>query len=605
MKFDENKFKEALQNNPKIENNFLDIKKRIERENIVMREPSFNFFEKLKDFSSKKAFKVSFATIGGLVVISAIILGSVLPTLGGNIPSIDVKTPPIFIGVEAIKESDLASQNSYAKKFSESLIRSEENEGFDEGEKIILDLKFNNPDNFEIENFKITDSEGTQHEINAENYLPSSNYSDIYVDMGLMGEEKISFKVSDIFYLDDEGNSLPVTISGNSSTSVFPTPIPIEETFDISLKDSEIHLSSASFSLDINDSFNMLIDLRVVLLEGSSVVQSFDLEVINNEISLSFEELKSNTTYTFNVIADVTKEGVISENETIFTNEFTTIKYFDEIVVNPSFTTLNVEIENLNSIARIDSTVILNAEDEVIKTASNLSSSLTFEGLNSNTNYSISITFSENGNYPLTETREFKTLSYEVPTCSFSNVKVEGNKVSFAFEENDPYDLGNVSKIELYQGENLIQETNANTTFFSNLNPEGSFSLVGYYSYNLKDGTGSHETSFTSNFETQITPLRIANIQVNSSIPVNQNIQVKIQLYNPSALAIKEFIVSGEKYSATEFIPLDKQHYLITMNGIANSGVYEYELTGYTYELNGTLVEASFDVPKNFTITIN
>ena len=70
MQFNENKFKEELLSNPKIENRYDNIKEEIEKRHIVMLESKPSLLDRLLDFTSTRAFKYSLATCGAVVLVA-------------------------------------------------------------------------------------------------------------------------------------------------------------------------------------------------------------------------------------------------------------------------------------------------------------------------------------------------------------------------------------------------------------------------------------------------------------------------------------------------------------------------------------------------------
>ena len=267
MQFDETKFKEQLLSNPKIENRYDNIKAEIEKRHVVMLEKKPSFFERLNEITSSRAFKYSLATCGGLVLVAGVTLGILLPQLGG-VPDIpDVKSAPIFLGV-TLKEV-AADEISYSNKLNyvEELTETDNDITLDKDTVIILDLAFDNPDEFEIDSFVVSEKEGGDKTYTTADYLEESNFNHIYVNVGKMEEKELNFKIQNITYLDG-GAQRPVTMKGDNTLVVSPTPLPppIEEhEYAISLENSEIYIDSASFSFDINYEYNMLQNMKATL----------------------------------------------------------------------------------------------------------------------------------------------------------------------------------------------------------------------------------------------------------------------------------------------------------------------------------------------------
>ena len=245
MQFNENKFKEELLSNPKIENRYDNIKEEIEKRHIVMLETKPSLLDRLLDFTSTRAFKYSLATCGAVVLVAGVALGILLPQLGGEPDLPDVKKPPIFLGV-SLKEVPSEEVNSLNYiHFAEELDSTSESDAtLDKDTVIILDLAFENPDEFEIDSFTVSEKEGGSVTYTTADYLEGSSSTHIYVNVGTMQDVTLNYEVGNITYLD-EGVSKPGMIKGETnltlSPSSDPTPPPIEEhEYTFTFENSEI-----------------------------------------------------------------------------------------------------------------------------------------------------------------------------------------------------------------------------------------------------------------------------------------------------------------------------------------------------------------------------
>lgn len=606
MQFNENKFKEELLSNPKIENRYDNIKEEIEKRHIVMLETKPSLLDRLLDFTSTRAFKYSLATCGAVVLVAGVALGILLPQLGGEPDLPDVKKPPIFLGV-SLKEVPSEEVNSLSYiHFAEELDSTSESDAtLDKDTAIILDLAFENPDEFEIDSFTVSENEGGSVKYTTADYLEGSSSTHIYVNVGKMQDVTLNYEVGNITYLD-EGVSKPVMIKGETnltlSPSSDPTPPPIEEhEYTFTFENSEIYTDSASFSFKIEDNYDMLVNMRAVLYRNDTVVES---QTINkeNEVNISFDNLLYNSEYHLEIISDVVDNGEVKEEEKIFTHDFSTSKYFDEISITPSFISADISVVNKAQNVSVDSIRLLNEADELVKDVTTQESEFNISDLLANTTYKVEFTFSVSGEHTYKTTQAFTTLKYTVPTLTIDFASVTGATVDFSYTLNDPDDIATFSRIELYREGELYRSSQTETDIFTNLAASSNYELRVIYTYDLHEGDGSVELVATDTFETGSISLSIKEVTSNGTANANTSIPIRVTINNISLVTIKGFIIDGKQYDATK--EGVGETYFVSLDPIATTGIHKYSLTACVYEAGGVSDTYTFNPPTPFEIQI-
>lgn len=606
MQFNENKFKEELLSNPKIENRYDNIKEEIEKRHIVMLESKPSLLDRLLDFTSTRAFKYSLATCGAVVLVTGVALGILLPQLGGEPELPDVKKPPIFLGV-SLKEVPSEGVNSLNYiRFAEELDSTSESDAtLDKDTAIILDLAFENPDEFEINSFTVSKNEGGSVTYTTANYLEGSSSTHIYVNVGKMQDVTLNYEVGNITYLD-EGVSKPVMIKGDTSLTLSPssdpTPPPIEEhEYTFTFENSEIYTDSASFSFKIEDNYGMLVNMRAVLYRNDTVVESQSINK-ENEVNISFDNLLYNSEYHLEIISDVVDNGQVKEEEKIFTHNFSTSKYFDEISITPSFISADISVVNKAQNVSVDSIRLLSKADELVKDVTTQESEFNISDLLANTTYKVEFTFSVSGEHVYKTTQTFTTLKYTVPTLTIDFANVTGATVDFSYTLNDPDDIATFSRIELYREGELYRSSQTETDIFTNLTASSNYELRVIYTYDLHEGEGSVELVATDTFETESISLSIKEVTSNGTANANTNIPIRVTINNISAVTIKGFIIDGKQYDATK--EGVGETYFVSLDPIATTGIHQYSLTACVYEVGGVSDTYTFDTPTTFAIQI-
>ena len=605
MQFNENKFKEELLSNPKIENRYDNIKEEIEKRHIVMLESKPSLLDRLLDFTSTRAFKYSLATCGAVVLVAGVALGILLPQLGGEPDLPDVKKPPIFLGV-SLKEalSEEVNSFSYVHLAEELDSTSESDATLDKDTVIILDLAFENPDEFEIDSFTVSEKEGGSVTYTTADYLEGSSSTHIYVNVGTMQDVTLNYEVGNITYLD-EGVSKPVMIKGETnltlSPSSDPTPPPVEEhEYTFTFENSEIYTDSASFSFKIEDNYDMLVNMRAVLYRNDTVVESQSINK-ENEVNISFDNLLYNSEYHLEIISDVVDNGEVKE-EKIFTHDFSTSKYFDEISITPSFISADISVVKKAQNVSVDSIRLLSEADELVKDVTTQESEFNISDLLANTTYKVEFTFSVSGEHTYKATQTFTTLKYTVPTLTIDFASVSGATVDFSYTLNDPDDIATFSRIELYREGELYRSSQIETEIFTNLAASSNYELRVIYTYDLHEGEGSVELVATDTFETESISLKIKEVTSNGTANANTSIPIRVTIYNTSAVTIKGFIIDGKQYDATK--EGVGETYFVSLDPIATTGIHQYSLTACVYEAGGVSDTYTFDTPTTFVIQI-
>ena len=606
MQFNENKFKEELLSNPKIENRYDNIKEEIEKRHIVMLESKPSLLDRLLDFTSTRAFKYSLATCGAVVLVAGVALGILLPQLGGEPDLPDVKKPPIFLGV-SLKEVPSEEVNSLNYiHFAEELDSTSESDAtLDKDTVIILDLAFENPDEFEIDSFTVSKNEGESVTYTTADYLEGSSSTHIYVNVGKMQNVTLNYEVGNITYLD-EGVSKPVMIKGETSLTLSPssdpTPPPVEEhEYTFTLENIEIYTDSASFSFKIEDNYDMLVNMRAVLYRNDTVVESQSINK-ENEISIAFDNLLYNSEYHLEIISDVVDNGEVKEEEKIFTHDFSTSKYFDEISITPSFISADISVVNKAQNVSADSIRLLNEADELVKDVTTQESVFSISDLLANTTYKVEFTFSVSGEHVYKTTQTFTTLKYTVPTLTIDFANVTGATVDFSYTLNDPDDIATFSRIELYREGELYRSSQTETEIFTNLAASSNYELRVIYTYDLHEGDGSVELVATDTFETGSISLSIKEVTSNGTANANTSIPIRVTINNISLVTIKGFIIDGKQYDATK--EGVGETYFVSLNPIATTGIHKYSLTACVYEAGGVSDTYTFNRPTTFEIQI-
>ena len=265
---------------------------------------------------------------------------------------------------------------------------------------------------------------------------------------------------------------------------------------------------SVSFDLlTLDDKVTGIVSIKVY--QNDTLIQ----EISESSTSYSVSDLLSNTTYTFDV----------EYSYTFFSEETDTVLFdtyrFEAKTLEKEIPTLVLDLtsssdsitfemtfsdESIVSVEKIE--LFLN--NELVSTLTSFDS-LSFLELLSNTNYSLIVTYSydlNDGNGAITVelNNEFSTLENITPELTLTSMIAFGDSIFASFLVEDPDNLMNLVRFDLYKDNILIGtvfaediqllETNEENVLKGDLvfdfDGSGDYLLVAVYSYDLNDGNG-------------------------------------------------------------------------------------------------------------------
>ena len=424
------------------------------------------------------------------------------------------------------------------------------------------------------------------------------------------------------------------------------------ETPTISLSNNNNTYNSISFTLDINDPYQLGVITAARLYEDyDQLVDSLD--TFNQ---LVFEDLYSShwyrvvIEYTYD-LNDQQGQRVLYRSFDFWTNSINEPYYYPTETSSTehslSFDYHEDDPEELSELIAIELYDGLN----LVERLEDLTL-IHFDNLLSNHQYNIRFVylFDRNDGQGVIEAyrqHSLNTNAYQTPTIDFSQIEVTQNQMNYEASFNLNASLGSITHMGIYLDDVLITETETNTISFNALASDTVYQLVVTYSYNLLDGKGVIEKTATYEFNTapyaSVTGVSILN---NQAVIVGDSLSINIDLDNPSEVLFTHVVINGIKYSVTSYTvsklrvdisvtedlgllgtdlvvskligELDNQiyTYLITENNVANTYInadiyvesiefYDSENQPITYGVYGQQVRVvvTFYNPSNYEIT--
>lgn len=260
--------------------------------------------------------------------------------------------------------------------------------------------------------------------------------------------------------------------------------------------------SSIEYNVLYTDKSNTFEIETVELKKNDVVVNS------GNELSGKFNDLLSNNEY--KLVVNYSYLVNDTDRETLtYECVINTVSYAKPVV--------GILVENI-TVQSIEGKVALSDSDGLVtinsielyqqgNLLSVVNNSSRFEFVTvANVQYQIVVNYSYNLNdgkgEVLSQVTQDVTTSKGIPTIKISPYNITQNDLYYDLSIVDMNASGNLSSIRLYQGNNYICQMNQFDTHIGELSSNTDYKIIVVYRYDLDDGTGAHDTTYTYEFKT-------------------------------------------------------------------------------------------------------
>ncbi len=179
--------------------------------------------------------------------------------------------------------------------------------------------------------------------------------------------------------------------------------------------------------------------------------------------------------------------------------------------------------------------------------------------------------------------------------ASIDNVVPTQASVTFDITVTDADEVGELTAIELYQGETLIEAlTDLSLRTFSDLLSNNTYQIKVTYTYDLNDGLGEQELITTETVTTlaKATP----EVVVDNVVPTQDSVAFDITVTDTDEVGA---ITAIELYQGETLIEALTDLSSRTFSDLVSNNTYQVKVT-YTYDLNDGLGEQEFHVVYGF-----
>ena len=349
---------------------------------------------------------------------------------------------------------------------------------------IYINIHISNPDKYEILSFTLNGEKYSSYMFEQGSTLETLI---LKVNVGRTSGI-VEYTIDQIKYVDGT-ETKDVKIDGEKTVKA---GIKIENQVSADISNVNIGTNSISFSAKISDKDSLIAysngAIKAVLYDGKRLIATKDITIGDN--SIAFDILTTNSIYQYAIIAfydDLSGNGV--EAHILSKNAFSTnsVVLFDNIAVDKTNITFGFKWDESISNKALTSLKLYQGETLV----KNLPVDATSVGeLLSGENYTLIAEYIDLGN---TESivLEFTTLMKEEYIVSIINPTNTQTSVGFEISEINADNVGAVTKIEIYKGEQLVKEAvNLDVRSFDGLLSNTTYTIKVTYTYDLNNGAG-------------------------------------------------------------------------------------------------------------------
>ncbi len=438
---------------------------------------------------------------------------------------------------------------------------------------IYINIHISNPDRYEILSFTLNGEKYSSYM-----FEQGSTLETLILKVNVGNDSGIvEYTIDQIKYVD-ETEIKDVKIDGEKTVKA---GIKIENQISAIVSNVEIGTNSISFATKITDKDALIAysngAIKAVLYDGEQLVDTKDIAIGDNNIV--FDLLTTNSVYQYAIVAfydDLSGNGV--ETHILAKNAFSTnaVVLFDNIAVDKTNITFGFKWDEGVANKTLTSLKLYQGETLVKNLAVGATS---VNDLLSGESYILIAGYQDLGKSE-SITLEFTTLMKEEYIVSITNPTNTQTSVGFEISETDTDNVGSVTNIELYNGDQLVKEAeNLDVRSFDGLLSNTTYTVKITYTYNLNNGAGDQTEYKTLDIKTEAKAVPVVEIanptktQGSIGFTVNETDTDNVGAITKVELIYANGTVVAESVDVREF------------TGLLSNTTYTLKVS-YTYDLN-------------------
>ena len=490
------------------------------------------------------------------------------------------------------------------------------------GEVFTVEVHIDNPDDCEIQSFTLNGKKYSNYMFNT-----GSTMELLLLDVTApTNPGYVEYTIDAIKYIDGV-EIKDVRLDGEQTikAGVKYTKDPVVEVLR-----TNIGVDDVEISLKLTDEQEVLKgnEVRIYLSDGKEIVGEKTLVLGDNLIQ--FDNLLTDKIYEYGVFTHYDLlDGEFDSVRALHTNSFNTLKAFSFKNVSATQNSIRFDFDQKGEGNVIYSIALYDADNggTLVKKLEDTSSRV-FDNLLSNHNYRLRVAFGKLDNQDnlveAVDIVEVKTLVNSTPSLSLDVTNIGKDFIDFNIDVQDINEVGNISSIELFKGEELVKSLDKLTLRrFDNLLSGIDYKVVVKYEYNLNDGTGVRVITVEEEVTTLAFYLPVVAIEekdvTRTSVSFDVVIDDKddiveitaIELYEGDTLVKSLDLASSKQFNnlktdTTYTIVVSYEYDLNDGEGVISNKLYK-DIKTLTYTVPKVSVEATTSTRTDidFEITIS
>lgn len=386
---------------------------------------------------------------------------------------IDTRTIPTYLGMEVVDAPTNISLNYMVK--SEDIKESDIDYYAKVNERLVVAIYLDNPDDFEIVSLVINDTRYSSF-----NFADYSTNDTIYIIMYLDSNPGIETLYIDELRYIDKDKIENAKFAGDRSILIAKEYDKLPE---IKVIKEEYDDKSYVLDYDLFDYYGIVNNLNVSLYLNNEVVDSSVVDI--KQESIKFNNLLKNTTYKLVIYVEIDiLNGMGITKQQLYESNFTTdvgISYTTKV----DDTSLTVDYTAKDDVTKVITKLYYN--NELISEQNGLN--VLFNNLLTNKTYLVEVSYEYlllDKIYTDSFSFNFETKQLQAPKILDFNASSTPRTITYDYKLEDIDNVITNKSVNLYLGEQLVQENGDFVDLFSNC----EYKLLLVVEYDLLDGNG-------------------------------------------------------------------------------------------------------------------
>lgn len=418
----------------------------------------------------------------------------------------------------------------------------------DAGQDVYITVRLSNPDSYEIMSFTLNGKKYSSYM-----FEEGSDMENLVlkVDKNSLGGGINEYTIDAIKYID--GTDIKDVRMDGDRTVKIGVRVGDDMTRAV-IANEQIGLTSVQFDVSVVDDYSLISRsegyAKAALYDGLKMIYK-DIALDGTTTHVAFDNLLPNTLYQYAVVAlydNLGGDGV--QLNTLHKRSFytDTIVLFADVELTQTGASWSYTWHESAKNKQITALQLTKDGSKVRDLSADTTS---VDGLLSDNQYTLTATYKNtygaDGSIEIT----FATVAKTVPTAEISNAKTAKHTFTADFDFVDPDNIGTITEVALYKGDEKITTTNQRDHItFNELDGDTHYTIVTTFICDLNDGEG--QQTLTSKYTLYTLPtfdFVEATCANTSAVTLGETIYFEAIVNNPSGVVVEKIKLNDVYYT--------------------------------------------------------